>query len=301
MAANHVPAPPPLSPSNEGKTEEIIKFLREENEKNRTSIFTDARESRDLINSWFKIAGSVLSLLIAVAAIFGFKSFSDLQKTYEEKMQKLQTDVLQRVDDHFKDPNIQDMMEKAAKTAAKDVTTEAIHQEIARQVKTRLDAEALGMKGQIRVQNLIALMTQNDDASAFDQLNLMVRSGNLGAQESRIAKDALQDISQKLNSAPPMFLAGSPNLPYGVKEGELVQKVMSSTNPMERRSVLAQLAPTVWGDPGKTLQIAKNDPFLTVRCDAGRFYAKKLSQDFGGCLEKDRMDEYMKKHAKEIF
>jgi len=139
---------PPLPPPND-QTRELLQFLREENAANRTAVREDAEANRRLLLDTVRLISIPAAVVIAVAAFFGIRSISDLKETLEAEarrstqveINKMQNEIQNRLSDQFKTPALQQMVNDAAASYTKSAADPLIKQEVATQVRTRVDAE----------------------------------------------------------------------------------------------------------------------------------------------------------------
>jgi hypothetical protein len=127
----------------------LLQFLREENAANRIAVRDDAEANRRLLLDTVKFVSIPTSLLIAIAALLGFKSLSDLKGAIrsearsetQAEIMRMQGEIRQRLNAQFQTPELQKMVKEAASESTKAAAAPLIKSEVAAQVKSRVDAE----------------------------------------------------------------------------------------------------------------------------------------------------------------
>ena len=231
--------PPPSSSETSNKeTKELLVFLREENEKNRSTVSDEAEANRKLLLDALKIVSIPLAVVIGIAGFLGFKSFSDLKSSLQDEARKeikaeetqLQADIYQRLSDEFQKPTLQKMITSAAVDSTKAAAKPLIKSEVAQQVRTRVDAErgtiskAVTQETQAAVRDLApkidASVAQAVDANVKKQVEPVAK------QMSELSDEAkFQALIMKMNAD-------------DAKAFDVLELMLSQNPRLERRQII---------------------------------------------------------------
>jgi len=187
---------PPLPPA-ENQTQELLKFLREENSANRAAIRDDAVANRQLLLDTVRLVSIPVAVLIAVAAWFGFKSISDLKGALEAEarqstqveVSRMQNEIRGRISEQFQTPALQKMVKEAAAEQTKTASEPLIKQEVATQVKARVDTER---------PTIVAAVTEQTKA-AVKQMGPQIDQQVRDSVEAKV-QHQVEPVIQKLNT-----------------------------------------------------------------------------------------------------
>jgi|SRR5208282_69617 len=226
-----IPPPPPLRPPPDPaqQTQELLKFLREENEANRKAVREDAAASRDLLLSTTKIVAIPVAVALSIGAWLGYKSIGDLKDTLEQQAKsttqveigKMQDNIHKRLTEQFETPALQKMVRDTAaeytKTQAEPLiksevsarVAEAVRNSVGSAVKTQIQPAIEKVKTVSDLQGLILRM-DNDDANAFDDLEALSMAKTENDEIDRLMKTAVNNVRAAHDGMPnfPSPLAG---------------------------------------------------------------------------------------------
>ncbi len=180
--------PPPVPPEQPlpDQTRELLRFLREENDANRQAVRDEGEANRTLLLDTVKFVSIPVSLIIAIAAILGFKSLSDLKQTLQSEasretkteVTRMQGEIRDTLKKQFQTPELQKMVKEAAGDSTRTAAEPLIKSEVAVQVKSRIDAQ----KGDIatavhqQTQSAVKEMGPQIDSLVKDALDTKIQS-----------------------------------------------------------------------------------------------------------------------------
>ncbi len=164
------PAPP-----NPDQTRDLLQFLREENEANRTAVRDDAEKNRKLLLDTIKIASVAISLIVLVAAFFGLKSISDVKdairteagRETQSEITRMQGEIRKRLDDQFQTPALQKLIKDAAKEVTEKSAEPLIKSEVAAQVKSGVDAQKPAIAAAVAQQTQAAVKQMESEIESI--------------------------------------------------------------------------------------------------------------------------------------
>ena len=109
-------------------------------------IKTQARDDRELIDKWFKLAISLLTLIVVVAAaaigIFGWKSLQEIQSTAERAAREAATEQVKKI---MQEPQIQKLAQDTAAQLFKEgAYQKAIQQAVHGQMQMAIETSLIG-------------------------------------------------------------------------------------------------------------------------------------------------------------
>jgi hypothetical protein len=145
--------PPPLvqsAPTPEPSLDrELLTFLREEGEANRKSLREEAEANRKLLNDTLKIAAIPLSVIIAAAGFFGWRSLSDLKESFQNEakqetqveISRMQQEIREKLKAQFETPQLKQMVREAATTQTGQVLRPLIEREVSSDVSNSVKAQ----------------------------------------------------------------------------------------------------------------------------------------------------------------
>src|ERR1700761_9360952 len=149
-----------INPESSESVRQLLTFLREESASARDHVRTQATADRELLTNTIKIVALPLTAVVAVVAFLGFKSLSDLKETIqqeahnetkteitrlhtetESQINAMQSEIRQRLNQQFQTDNLRIIVKDAARDQTQTSAKPLILSEVARQVKSRVDAE----------------------------------------------------------------------------------------------------------------------------------------------------------------
>lgn len=142
------PSVPPL-PEQPSRDRELLTFLREESEANRKSLREEADANRKLLNDTLKIAAIPLSVIIAVAGFFGWRSLSDLKESVQNEAKqetqaeitRMQQEIREKLKAQFETPQLKQMVKEAATAQTGQVLRPLIEREVSSDVSRGVKAQ----------------------------------------------------------------------------------------------------------------------------------------------------------------
>ena len=157
--------PQPAGTPTADQTRELLQFLRQENEANRTAIRGDAEANRKLLIDTVKLVSIPVGILILIAGWMGFRSINDLKATLEAEARqstqaeitRMQAEIRTRLGEQFQTPILQKTVRDAAVEATKTAAEPLIKNEVAVQVKLRVDEQKPTIAATVAQQTRIAV------------------------------------------------------------------------------------------------------------------------------------------------
>jgi hypothetical protein len=337
---------------------ELLTFLREESASARDHLRNQATEDRELLTNTIKIVAFPLTAVVAVVAFLGFKSLSDLKETIqrearnetkteiarmhietESQIKTMQSEIRQRLDQQFQAPNLRDIVKDAAREQTQNSARPLILGEVAKQVKSRVDAEQGSIRNAVTTQTQTAVkeMTPRIDKMVKDsvdskvqtqveplqkQLNVVKRSTDIQGLISRMnADDALAFDSLAFSPLEtwqpedrPVVSAAVRSVFFAHNAGFFTTR--SFEKPMSDERLITYLSDndsanreaaveTLAGKKDlklltRIVQMMATDPSLNVRAAAHRLFNSWTGQKFNS-LDKATTIKWWYEHQREIL
>lgn len=177
MSSPVTPAVTPGSQSGNDQTRELLQFLREQNDANRTAIRNEAEANRKLLLDTVKFVSIPVAMLIAIAGFLGFRSISDLKATLEAEARRstqseiktMQGEIQKELNEQFQTPSLKAMVQNAAAEYTRTAAEPLIKRNVEEQVKARVAAERPTIIASVAEQTKAAVRQMEP------QINLQVR------------------------------------------------------------------------------------------------------------------------------
>jgi hypothetical protein len=336
---------------------ELLTFLREESASARDHLRNQANEDRELLTNTIKIVALPLTAVVAVVAFLGFKSLADLKETIqqearnetkteitrlktetESQIKTMQSEIRQRLDQQFQTQTLRDIVKDAAREQTQTSARPLILGEVAKQVKSRVDAEQGNIRTAVTNQTQAAvkemapqidkMVKENVDskiqtqvAPVQSQIVALRRDADLQSLINRMNADDAQAFDvivrirlDSLDQAEQALLKSSVKSVIEVHNTGLVlgrnflqphtdeqaMAMLSDSEPTTREAVLGQV-----GNKSEVLSLLKvveilaNDPSLNVRAAAHRIFNGRTNQKFT-ILDKDSTLRWWTLHRDEF-
>jgi hypothetical protein len=174
----------PAQPDPAEQTRELLRFLRLENEANRTAVRQDAESNRNLFLSTLKVVSWPVAVALAVAGFFGWKSFADMTRTMQSEarldtrleIDRMRGEIRKSLNEQFQTAALQQMVRQEAREATSNAATPLIKGEVATQVKIRVDAERGTIAKAVTAQTQLAVaeMTPHIDSQVKQSVDAKV-------------------------------------------------------------------------------------------------------------------------------
>jgi hypothetical protein len=221
---------------------ELLKFLREEAEANRSAQRTESDANRKLLRDMFWIASPVLTIVIAVSGVLlahdlntfkqslKLEAEADTKLEIEKENKKIEREIEGTLQQQFKTDNIKTTIKAAAEVATrdeapgliKDVITPEVRKAVGRESGTIKDIaakaaiakvqqtidplakEASETVAQLRIHDLIE-RANSDDANAFDELLKLRATGSPSQQElvKRVIAERYSHVGDRMQPGGP--------------------------------------------------------------------------------------------------
>jgi hypothetical protein len=186
------PGNPNPAPATNGQTE-LLRFLREEADKNRESLRDESLAVRELFVKTSGIVAIPLTAAIVLAGIFFYHSLDEMKKSMIDEAQtetkleikKMDGQIDDTLQQQFTTKSMQDRIDRAAETATEGKAKTLIEDRV-RAITEPLQQQAQIQLASIHIQELIARVNA-DDAKAFDEL-LQLRDKGDTAQQALIQR-----------------------------------------------------------------------------------------------------------------
>lgn len=135
----------------------------------------DAEKNRKLLLDTIKIASVAISLIVLVAAFFGYKSINDVKdaiqnearRETQSEVTRMQGEIRQRLDEQFQTASLQKLVKDAAKEATQKSAEPLIKSEVAAQVKLGVDAQKPAIAAAVTQQTQAAVKQMESEIESI--------------------------------------------------------------------------------------------------------------------------------------
>jgi hypothetical protein len=235
---------------------ELVKFLREQAEANRSALREEAianrsaqREESAEIRKLFTVTSSIVAAplvaALALAGIFWFRDMNTMKEAMKQEGEAAAKLEIQKMDSHIDDTlqaqfstkSMQDRIDRAAEAATEGKAKNLIEDRVQRLIGPIKSKAEASIKA-IHIQEL-ELEVKNGNARAYDELRSLTTTGS--PDEKRLVKLAMPEFATSA-PIPPSMEIGCVE-PNSAKFKELIASQIAEIRMQVLHSCDAQLAP----------------------------------------------------------